>query len=297
MQQQKQHPRSGIGGVDAVYVINLGQRGDRRCRMRALLHSVGLHPLFIHATDSVAVASHAPELFPALLASAAERHSIQDPYVVRSDSIADDWAVDTDSQTAIDVRTIFAGSANDTESSRMAILGSLGCWQSHTRVLGTACRRRETVLVLEDDVDVTTDIATRIEQLLAEMPETWGIVKLGNCGFDATPADAVVPELGLFRATGFTCLHAVLVHPLAACAIHNAINQPTPRWPVDVWVTHVAINSKPGIESYVLEPGIAVQVGAAGSDIPSSAGKPVMTLPKSAEKRLSGILNFQPLAA
>lgn len=100
---------------------------------------------------------------------------------------------------------------------------ALGCALSHRAVLA---RSTGTVLVFEDDAVLAADFTARLQQLVAELPHDWQLVKLG--GEHLLPPTPLSATLVRCRQTVRT--HAYLVRDHARRRLISAIDAATTHW-------------------------------------------------------------------
>ncbi|TEB11594.1 hypothetical protein FA13DRAFT_1600774, partial [Coprinellus micaceus] len=178
--------------IDAIYVVSLPSRTDRRHEMDALAKQLNLRWTYVDATpanDSTALKVHGginsthgvPFSWPTIIDSLAlsnEPLDAWDTIKVPSEEEIDNALI----PVAMDDNNI-AASISDLPGWMILTLGRVACWQSHLQVIQRVANDTvsKTTLVLEDDVDMEMDIDSQLSHLWKHLPADWDIVFLGHC--------------------------------------------------------------------------------------------------------------------
>lgn len=116
--------------------------------------------------------------------------------------------------------------------------GELGCYLSHIRVLELMVARDLPVaLILEDDVEVTGDLAAQLQAVLAEGDQLPDVVKLSGTRPVGEPLRTLRDGSRIIRSTSAPATTVAAVWTLAGARRFLAAAMP-PRWPIDMALKH-----------------------------------------------------------
>jgi glycosyl transferase family 25 len=91
--------------------------------------------------------------------------------------------------------------------------GQLGCALSHLKLLEMIKQqKKEMALILEDDVIIPENFASRLRQLLLHLPPKWDIVFLGGCNIYGKKINKYFIQPTRYTQTYNLCMHAYLVN-------------------------------------------------------------------------------------
>lgn len=139
-------------GVGKVFVINLEKRADRLKHVNTLLGELGIPFTRMAAIDSGQVI---------------QKKSTE----YQEDDIFD-------KEIAVTKRT-FCEICSNLPRGRKA--GEVGCWLSHLKIYLEISRAKDEhpTLILEDDVDLDTDVKQKLRETLNTLPDDWEMFFLG----------------------------------------------------------------------------------------------------------------------
>ncbi|KAJ1947988.1 hypothetical protein EC988_005361, partial [Linderina pennispora] len=135
----------------------------------------------------------------------------------------------------------------------------LACMRSHMNALNDAIiHNYKTTLLLEDDIDMESDIKQRLGELLPAMPSKWDVLYIGHCTREAFDKTEYHPHL--FRARRPSCTHAYAVTLEGAKRLLMLLQEqwPNPKGPYDV--TLIDLIKRKKIEALSVEPPYIIQV-------------------------------------
>ncbi|KAJ1986132.1 hypothetical protein H4R33_003529 [Dimargaris cristalligena] len=154
----------------------------------------------------------------------------------------------------------------------------LACWKSHMRIYEEVIASSDInmALVLEDDVDIDYDIATKTKAALdAAKGEEWDMLYLGHCsGFEGQKQNVINKEANLYHADYPVCSHGYIVSKKGARKLLTKLAEP--HGPIDLLI--VGLTKSKELNVLALSPPIITQYHFAGdtSDI-NTDGKNGMT--------------------
>ena len=198
---------TGLAVIDAIYVVSLPSRTDRRNEMEALAARLNLRWTYVDAmpANHSTVKSTLRWVKEARAAREALKvhgdndstHGVPVSWPTIIDSLAlsneplDAWkAIGVPSEEGIDDTLIpvatddnkIAASVSDLPAWMILTLGRVACWQSHLQVIQRVANDvlSKTTLILEDDVDMEIDIDSQLSHLWKHLHADWDIVFLGR---------------------------------------------------------------------------------------------------------------------
>jgi GR25 family glycosyltransferase involved in LPS biosynthesis len=128
--------------------------------------------------------------------------------------------------------------------------GFLGCLDSHRRLFQMAKDNNiETLLVMEDDIEVDQNFNDKLQVVLSELPEDWDLLYLG--GWNVGEKEKYSQHLD--RATKVYTTHAFIVRGKFFDTLLEGIN--SRDWKVDVLISEIL----PKGNCFICDPTIAWQ--------------------------------------
>lgn len=102
-------------------------------------------------------------------------------------------------------------------------------WQSYLGILAAFIKSgAEVGLMLEEDVDMTTDFVEKVAIVMKTVPRPWHVLRIGGCS--EGPGRMVAPPY-VHETTAFWCMHAIAFHRKLAPELFKAFDQPSLSWP------------------------------------------------------------------
>ncbi|KAG8700028.1 hypothetical protein FRC09_006216 [Ceratobasidium sp. 395] len=235
------HPHLGV--ASRIIVIGLARRTDRRAHMERLRRAMGLEFDWFDAIDTAdprvfeirervrwareesrkGVESVVPDLNFAWSDEVEKmlKEGVPDePVGIKN---ADIWSLHDDPRYARlpplppvpnpDTRKPLThmGGFNITMPTPIS-LGAVSCWYSHYQVMREiADGPDDTVIVLEDDVDMEFDLEKRLRDMWPALPKDWDIVMLGHCQSHEWGKPKLKRAPALHRSTHTMCTHAYAI--------------------------------------------------------------------------------------
>lgn len=190
-------PNATLGVAEKIYVLSLPRRTDRRREMEKLKKALGLRWKYINALDMKT------ELVEKILDSVrAIRATNNEPFIWPADTPPPDedlskWSPGyplllTKVPSSRPPEPMLCATNNNSVKfyepglPEFLILtpARVACWYSHLSVIQTVANDKslkdnDTVIVLEDDVDMERDIHARLKHVWTYLPNEWDIVYLG----------------------------------------------------------------------------------------------------------------------
>ena len=128
--------------------------------------------------------------------------------------------------------------------------GFMGCWDSHRRLFTDVKDKNiNTVMVLEDDIEVCDDFNNKLEKIMNELPEDWDLLYLG--GWNVGDVEKYSESLNHAKKVYTT--HAFIVKDKFYDTILESIN--SRKWKVDVLISDIL----PKGNCFICDPTIAWQ--------------------------------------
>ncbi|KAI0078521.1 hypothetical protein K474DRAFT_1557886, partial [Panus rudis PR-1116 ss-1] len=300
-----------LGIADKIYVISLPNRLDRRRSMESLRLALSLDWTYLDATpsDSVAVEqiieqvrgrrayttveeSQCP-LFLSSIGANMDGLSLSQPSTSYAKS-SPDTDHKTENLTCASENHLLGVPYNSSTPRHMLLTpGRVACWHSHLRTIhqivseagfernstlpsdslsegGSTCRGVS--IILEDDVDMESDIRDRLNTLWPSLPPNWDIVYFGHCWsnesfFPALPSAVKHPRNTLHPSRSPKCTHAYALSPKGARTVLRYLQYPPFAYSraLDQAMAWLILNKK--INSYSIVPSIIAQRKVLLSDI------------------------------
>ena len=128
--------------------------------------------------------------------------------------------------------------------------GHIGCLDSHRRLINLAKKDKiETLMVMEDDIEVCEDFNDKLIKVMTELPEDWDLLYLG--GWNVGDVEKYSESLNWAKKVYTT--HAFIVRDKFYDIILEGIN--SRDWKVDVLISDVLPLGK----CFICEPILAWQ--------------------------------------
>lgn len=187
-----------LGVAKKIYVLSLPHRADRRQEMDKLKEALGLRWRYIGALDSKAqvvekildtvraVRATDDGLFtwPEEMPPVNEHINLWSPGFL---SLSAKFPHDSQADPLVSAtqNNSFLPFGPNLPEYLILTAARIACWYSHLSVIENVAndeslKANDTVLVLEDDVDMELDIQARLEHLWTFLPKQWDIVYLGK---------------------------------------------------------------------------------------------------------------------
>jgi len=117
--------------------------------------------------------------------------------------------------------------------------GHIGCWDSHRRLLLHAKNNNhDLVMILEDDVEFSTNFKEELQTLLNELPDDWDLLYLGGWNV----GDVINYSKSLNVANVVYATHAYIIRDKFFDTVLDSIN--SRKWKIDVLISEALPKGK-----------------------------------------------------
>ncbi|PFH47939.1 hypothetical protein AMATHDRAFT_76969 [Amanita thiersii Skay4041] len=243
-----------LGIASEIYVVSLPRREERWREMERLRSALGLRWTYHPATEAndtivgaimqrehhnIPLSSYCSFSWPADISTLAESTEILDlwtPDFLKPESISklsEDWQIHPFPPLLCTTRNYTVGNYPAKPPKHLYLTPArVACWHSHLSLIHRIANKenlemRDSVLILEDDVDMERDIRGQLAGMWPLLPDDWDIVYLGFCwsseGVAAplkNPNDDLTqekpPKFRLFPSRSPKCTHAYALSKIGA---------------------------------------------------------------------------------
>ena len=142
--------------------------------------------------------------------------------------------------------------------------GALGFYLTHTKIFEYALSENKIIFIMDDDVDVSLNFDTEINEILNELPDTFDFCYLGY--FD-TPHEKIHYSKKLFIPRGQFCgPHGYILSPKGAKKLLDLI------FPIDIQLDSKLYTIQGDIEYYAAYDRLTTFIEAHGTDSQGQTG-------------------------
>ncbi|QRV73780.1 glycosyltransferase family 25 protein [Ceratobasidium sp. AG-Ba] len=152
-------------------------------------------------------------------------------------------------------------------------LGAVSCWYSHYQVMrAIADGPDETVIVLEDDIDMEFDLEKRLTDMWPALPKGWDIVMLGHCQSHEWSKPALKRAPALHRSTHTMCTHAYAISKRGAQKMVRFLRSEHFAYSRPVDHTFIHLNYHDLTINFSILPTVVLQTKDNPSDVEGGTG-------------------------
>ncbi|KAF9466935.1 hypothetical protein BDZ94DRAFT_1287967 [Collybia nuda] len=287
-----------LGVASKIYVISLSSRADRRKQMELLRESLGLRWTYVEGIDAkndmidkilnsvrsvrATNSSGSSFMWPEDFSQLDERIDIWSPGFLTSHGLTNSsepmlCATQDNTVTPYDPMI-------EIPEYRLLTRARIACWHSHLLVIQSIANDpdlndTDSVIVLEDDLDMERDVQARLGYLWPFLPADWDMVYLGHCWsnetfFPALNAEDSQNALGTYihPSKSPSCTHSYLLSKAGArrLLLHLRYSPFAYSRAVDRAFSWLIQSSR--IRSFSVVPSVAIQRKIATSDVMSGIG-------------------------
>ncbi|CAA7267312.1 unnamed protein product [Cyclocybe aegerita] len=287
----------GLGVADAIYVISLPARHDRRKDMEKIRLSLNLSWTYVDALPSAnplvgimmqwitLVRNRPPYLTRSDDSPSPDKTSFSWPEDAETMNELDFWNVDPwPSLFGVPISSSLQPLASATQDFTIASNASklpehliltpsrVACWYSHLCVIQKIANSGDSVsIILEDDIDMERDIHAHLRHIWPNLPPDWDIVFLGHCWSN----EALHPPLALaehhyariHKSVSPKCTHAYAVSRKGARRLLVHLRYPPFAFSraIDQAIAWLVESGR--LKSYSVVPSLVVQRKVSTSDV------------------------------
>ncbi|KAF9221282.1 hypothetical protein BS17DRAFT_657135, partial [Gyrodon lividus] len=279
------------------YVISLPQRQDRRQRMEFLRTIQGLTWSIIDA-----IPENAPSVNRILNWVAAERTQRAEDAKIGSGNSAFRWPAEIDAFAVTQAPLSPLGSDSwptkpssptarsnltcATEDHSVPALtdstpewlklspAKIACWYSHVSAIRQFVdrpnsRMEDVAIILEDDIDMEKDIASRLSDIWTVLPPGWDTVFLGHCWSNESfyPALASFAHMDVHPSFAPKCTHAYALSLSGARRLLQHLRYPPFAYSRALDQAYAWLIQSGRLRSYSVVPSVVMQRKTVSSDI------------------------------
>ncbi|KAG9097532.1 hypothetical protein FRC06_007459 [Ceratobasidium sp. 370] len=152
-------------------------------------------------------------------------------------------------------------------------LGAVSCWYSHYQVMRSiADGPDDTVIVLEDDVDMEFDLEKRLRDMWPALPKDWDIVMLGHCQSHEWSKPKLKHAPALHRSTHTMCTHAYAISKQGARKMVRFLRSDLFAYSRPIDHTFIHLNYHDLTINFSILPTVVLQTKDNPSDVEGGTG-------------------------